>query len=265
MRDTYAIRTPENVAFEFELAGIAARAVALLVDYVVMGAMMLVAIVAALALGVVAGGVAAAFYFVAAFVVQWGYGALCEWRFDGQTLGKRIVGIRVMRAEGRASRSRRRSSAISFASSTSCRRSIWSPESAYRSTRADGDSVISRRERSSCDSGDRRGPRASSPRRSATTRSSRIPTWCMPPAASRRSSVRSWSRSRLRREQLPLAVRYALFAKLAQHFEQRLHLPRPRHFSAERYVLNLAATSIARQRDPRPTPPDPQEPHGRTN
>ena len=57
MRDAYAIRTPENVAFEFELAGITARAVALLMDYVVMGALMLAAIVAALALGVVAGGV----------------------------------------------------------------------------------------------------------------------------------------------------------------------------------------------------------------
>ena len=41
-------------------------------------------------LGIVLGGVAAALYFVMAFCVQWGYGALSEWRWNGQTIGKRI-------------------------------------------------------------------------------------------------------------------------------------------------------------------------------
>src|SRR4029077_20665243 len=45
----------------------------------------------------------------------------------------------------------------------------------------------------------------------------------------------------MRRESLPLAVRYALFGKLTQHLEARLGMKRPDYFSEERYVLNLTA------------------------
>ena len=39
-------------------------------------------------------------------------------------------------------------------------------------------------------------------------------------------------------------VRYALFAKLAQHLEARLGLQRPDYFSEERFVLNLTAVVL---------------------
>ena len=194
-----------------------------------MGALMLAAIVAALTLGVVAGGVAAAFYFVAAFVVQWGYGALCEWRFDGQTLGKRVVGIRVMRAEG---------TRITLAQAA-VRNLVRIVDILPALYLVGGVSALDRlerpatrrfrgRARSWCASDDRRGPRAWSRRWSATTRSSRIPAVIH--ATSRITAIErdAMIALALRREQLPLAVRYALFAKLADHFEQRLHLPRPR-------------------------------------
>jgi hypothetical protein len=50
----------------------------------------------------------------------------------------------------------------------------------------------------------------------------------------------------LRREQLPLPVRHALFAKLANHLERRLGVARPAYFSEERFVLNLASIALSR-------------------
>ena len=49
----------------------------------------------------------------------------------------------------------------------------------------------------------------------------------------------------LRRESLPLAVRHALFSKLARHLEQRLAVERPAIFSEERFVLNLTAVALS--------------------
>ena len=42
MRDVYTIRTPENVSFDFELAGVASRAVAWLIDLMVMASLSMV-------------------------------------------------------------------------------------------------------------------------------------------------------------------------------------------------------------------------------
>ena len=62
----------------------------------------------------------------------------------------------------------------------------------------------------------------------------------------------------LRRETLPLAVRYALFSKLARHLEARLGIERPTIFSEERFVLNLTAVALGlRQGTPSPIAPGP--------
>ena len=96
MRDLHRIRTPENVTFEFELAGMGSRALAYGIDIAVMGGLSALAMAVSSAFAGWLEGLATAAYFVAAFVIQWGYGALCEWRFHGQTLGKRVVGLRVI-------------------------------------------------------------------------------------------------------------------------------------------------------------------------
>jgi hypothetical protein len=54
-----------------------------------------------------------------------------------------------------------------------------------------------------------------------------------------------------RRELLPLPVRHALFSKLARHLEQRLAVPRPAYLSEERFVLNLTAVALQRDDYPR--------------
>ena len=39
-------------------------------------------------------------YLVAVFVLIWGYGSTCEGLFNGQTVGKRLMGIRVVSDRG---------------------------------------------------------------------------------------------------------------------------------------------------------------------
>ncbi len=100
MSSAYVIRTPENVTFEFELAGVASRALAWLIDVLVMFVLIATAIQVLGSFMPVAGGLAAAVILVAVFLVQWWYTALLEWLWGGQTIGKRIVGLRTLSERG---------------------------------------------------------------------------------------------------------------------------------------------------------------------
>jgi uncharacterized RDD family membrane protein YckC len=93
LRSVYEIDTPENVRFHLERAGLASRAMAWFLDVLVMGCLLQLGVLLFGPLRMLAGEAATALSLVAAFVVQWWYAALCEWRFAGRTLGKWIVGI----------------------------------------------------------------------------------------------------------------------------------------------------------------------------
>ena len=100
IRPVYEIDTPENVRFSFERAGLASRALAWAVDLFVMLCILQAAAVVLSLLSVVFGKAATAIWLVIAFLVQWWYAALCEWRFGGRTLGKRLVGLATMDDRG---------------------------------------------------------------------------------------------------------------------------------------------------------------------
>lgn len=244
MRDHYTIRTPENVSFEFELAGIASRAVAWVIDVLVMGMLLGLGMLLVGALGVVLGGLAAAIYFVIAFTVQWGYGALLEWYGSGQTVGKRVVGIRVLQASGT------RITLMQAAVRNLVRIVDFLPalyfaggacalldKKGRRLGDLAADTVVVRQ---------RRSPRPSA----VVAPMERYNSFIHDPAvvhASKRISAPERDAMiglALRRESLPLAVRYALFAKLAKHLEERLGIERPAYFSEERFVLNLTAVLL---------------------
>jgi uncharacterized RDD family membrane protein YckC len=99
------IDTPEQITLELPVAGIGSRFLAVAVDTVLQAVLLAVGFLA-LALGVARRfaplrlvGPAAAILFV--FCVYWGYFALFEIAWSGQTPGKRIVGIRVIHESGR--------------------------------------------------------------------------------------------------------------------------------------------------------------------
>ena len=107
--------TPENIEIEYELAGIGSRFLANLLDSLLQAAIYLglwivvgiIALIVSLttsvfsrALGVFFGEIQVAFALVAGFVILWGYFIWFETVWNGQTPGKRQLGLRVIRDGG---------------------------------------------------------------------------------------------------------------------------------------------------------------------
>lgn len=107
--ETLDIDTPENVAFGYQVAGIGSRFLATLVDTVVVGLLQVVVIlVIALLLRVfndepwadqLSAWLIAIFGLIAS-LFYWGYYVFFEMLWNGQSPGKRWVGLRVIRTDG---------------------------------------------------------------------------------------------------------------------------------------------------------------------
>jgi uncharacterized RDD family membrane protein YckC len=96
----YEITTPENVRFRVERAGVASRALAWSLDVLIMGCLLQLGASVVAPLALLVGEAATALVLVIGFLVQWWYGALCEWRFAGRTVGKWLVGIATRDQQG---------------------------------------------------------------------------------------------------------------------------------------------------------------------
>lgn len=94
------IRTPEGVHFALPLAGPISRCLAWLLDAV--GIMAAVKFTGALVglLGILSMDFSQALNFVLFFILNIGYAIILEWYWQGQTLGKRLFGLRVMDIRG---------------------------------------------------------------------------------------------------------------------------------------------------------------------
>jgi uncharacterized RDD family membrane protein YckC len=95
------IVTPENIGFQYVLAGPFRRLPAFLIDMairaVVLGAMFLFCLlVAQLAVG----GIGIGMFLVIWFAMSWFYGGFFETIWNGQTPGKWIMGLRVLSVDG---------------------------------------------------------------------------------------------------------------------------------------------------------------------
>jgi len=242
--DRYRVLTPENVAFDFELAGLASRAAAWAIDLLLMAGILSAASLALMLASTVVGSVAFAVQLILAFLVQWWYQALFEWRMGGQTPGKRVLGLRVLSRDGLP---------ITFGQAVirNLVRFVDLVPLTYlvgavtvlldRDGRRLGDlasgTVVVR---------ERRAPRPSA----VVPASERYNTFLRDPAV-RQACRRVTPPERdamielgLRREELPLPVRHQLFGRLARHLEARLGVIRPPYFSEETYVLNLTAVVL---------------------
>src|SRR5919206_244423 len=117
MTETYVVQTPENVAVSYELAGVGSRFIAAAIDSIVQ----IVTIILVVLAMSVAGGLASssrvtrdlptpsqdqigiwvvAVLLVALFLLLWGYYAAFEMAWNGQTPGKRLARLRVLRQSG---------------------------------------------------------------------------------------------------------------------------------------------------------------------
>lgn len=100
------VETPEHVAIGYELADLGSRFTALLIDwcFIVLGTLGIwlgvLALAATLGLGSALTGIGLGFTLLAGFVLLWGYFVFFEGLRDGQTPGKRRMGIRVVHDGG---------------------------------------------------------------------------------------------------------------------------------------------------------------------
>lgn len=108
IRDQLNIDTPELVAIEMPLAGVGSRFIAIVIDYLICGAFLLVLIILAViiipALHVfskVSANWAVGIFFLVIFLLQWGYFSLFEAFNSGRTPGKHAAKIRVIHQSGR--------------------------------------------------------------------------------------------------------------------------------------------------------------------
>jgi len=97
----YSIVTPEGVALRFPAAGFASRSLAAIVDLTIKTVIMAVSLVFAALLTFASEVFFYVFVAVLSFVVTFLYSALFEWRNQGATPGKALLGIRVIRDDGR--------------------------------------------------------------------------------------------------------------------------------------------------------------------
>ncbi len=94
------IATPEGVTFALPLAGPVIRAVAMTADFAVCQALQKALMMAISTIALLSEDLAMGSYYVMLFAISFGYSACCELLFGGQTLGKRLLGIRVMDERG---------------------------------------------------------------------------------------------------------------------------------------------------------------------
>ncbi len=118
MREEYTIETPENVSFGYEVAGIGNRFVGALIDVLILGVvLMLLSTLTGVVLGITegfanitldrdelswAGGLVLAVSTLVNFLLIWGYFAIFELVWNGQTPGKRVARTQVIRSDGSA-------------------------------------------------------------------------------------------------------------------------------------------------------------------
>ena len=104
MSDHLSIETPEQIKISYSVAGIGSRFYAALIDLALLIPVLLVGfwvyVRAAFDLDERLGNWLAALAGIAIFVLQWGYYMVFEIATNGQSPGKRALGLRVIKAQG---------------------------------------------------------------------------------------------------------------------------------------------------------------------
>ena len=97
---TLTIRTPEGVSFSLPLATPAVRCLAWTVDLLVTWFMLIAMMIVVGMFTAIAPGAFAIFLYLSILAIPILYGMLFEWLWKGQTIGKKITGLRVVDETG---------------------------------------------------------------------------------------------------------------------------------------------------------------------
>lgn len=237
----HVVRTPEYVEFEFLLAGPMSRFLAWLIDALVAAAAAGGLTLAVWLAGFWIPGLALALSFIIWFLASWTYFMLSEYRLGGQTLGKRVLGLRAIQQSGvrltfyhAALRNLVRAvDHLPVLYLAGGALSLFSASGRRFGDLAAGTVVIRERRRvlpSDIAAHDQAALLLKVDRRGEE----RIA----------RASVEEREvllAAALRREELAMPARLALFRRLSEYASERFGLSRPEHLSDEKYVLAVAA------------------------
>jgi uncharacterized RDD family membrane protein YckC len=105
---TIAVVTPENISFDYQLAGpfqrLTAYAIDVAVQYAILAFLFFVAMIAAAVLSITSmSSFAVGGFLVVNFLISFFYGTILETYWNGRTFGKWVCGLRVIDIEGRPS------------------------------------------------------------------------------------------------------------------------------------------------------------------
>ncbi|MFP6659513.1 MAG: RDD family protein, partial [Pirellulales bacterium] len=102
LNTTIRVVTPENIAFEYRIAGPSRRLLAYLIDLMLRCFIFFAcSILVGWTFGILGlWGFGAALFVVLWFLFDWFYGGILETFWNGQTVGKKAMGLRVLTAEG---------------------------------------------------------------------------------------------------------------------------------------------------------------------
>jgi uncharacterized RDD family membrane protein YckC len=249
----HAVLTPEYVEFDFVLAGLFSRFLAWFFDAVL--AILLAALVmTGLSLVLMAfPGFASAMGFVVWFLIDWGYFILLESVWSGQTVGKRIFGLRVLQESG-----------VRIGFWHAALRNLARPvdrlplfylvggASAFLSSRQQrlgdilGGTIVVRERRLKIP--------ASLARAQGETALLQDPQFRTQVARLSADEQRVLLAAAMRREELAMEARLKLFAALSTRLQEDLGIFKPPHLSDEKLVLLVAAALAARDAEKRKAP-----------
>lgn len=103
MKNEHRVLTPESVEFVYELGGLGSRMIAVAIDHLlVLAALLALWVAGCFMLGFASlfGGAIVAGAIAGTFVLYFGYFAYFEWKWNGQTPGKRMMDLRVIDDRG---------------------------------------------------------------------------------------------------------------------------------------------------------------------
>lgn len=255
----YRVVTPEEVEFVYELAGPASRAVAAALDHLLLAALLLVLWLATCWLGLAAAFAAGALVAAAiagSFLLYFGYFAGFEWRWNGQTPGKRLLELRAIDDRGL------RIDLFQALLRNLFRIVDMMPLLVALDFLAIGFYGVGGLSLLLSPSGKRLGDRAAGTLVVRTRRrvlpeailapEEKYNTLLQDPATRSRIRARLTLEERevllqlcLRRGELELPARQALFAEAAAYLERRLDIPREAFLSEEKFVQNIAAVALS--------------------
>ena len=262
----HEVLTTERTPFSYRVAGLGSRTLAWLIDFLLMlflwGAGFLFFVLTPLEAVMPGMGDALALLWI--FAVYWGYFLLFEWLWNGQTLGKRALGIRVIQRKGTALTFYHSAvrNIVRFVDSLpgwpfvlwpGCYAVGFAVAACNRKNRRLGDlaadTLVVHVEQGA------KPIRAFVEARSAADRA-RLNLWRQRLGALAREQKQTLLDLCLRRDQLRVAERTQLFRSAAQFFESRLELAPEEYESDEKFVLQLAAV-LSEQGPPEDAPRGP--------